>query len=148
MLLDLHIPNIDGFSILESVNKAYSTIPIAILSASSRQEDVGKVMATSAMAYIHKNASSKVMLGAIRLMLTGGLYTPPATALLGYAQEGNGEGHLTARQIEVLTLLVSGGSNKQIAAKLGIAEATIKMHITSIFKSLRVQSRTQAALVG
>jgi DNA-binding NarL/FixJ family response regulator len=148
MLLDLHIPNIDGFSILESVNKAYPTIPVAILSASAQQEDVERVMATSAVGYIHKNTSSKVMLGAIRLMLAGGLYTPPATALLGCAVTGCEESRLTARQIEVLTLLVSGGSNKHIAAKLGVAEATIKMHVTSIFKALGVQNRTQAALVG
>ncbi|MEH6608557.1 MAG: response regulator transcription factor [Halioglobus sp.] len=150
MLLDLNIPNTDGFSILESVNKAYPTIPVAILSASAHQEDVDRVMATSAMGYIHKNTSSKVMLGAIRLMLAGGLYTPPAATLLArkVEQEQGQEVLLTARQIQVLALIVSGYSNKQIAVKLGIAEATTKMHVTSIFRALGVQNRTQAALAG
>ena len=150
MLLDLNIPNTDGFSILESVNKAYPTIPVAILSASAHQEDVDRVMATSAMGYIHKNTSSKVMLGAIRLMLAGGLYTPPADTLLArkVEQVKGQEVLLTARQIQVLALIVSGDSNKQIAVKLGIAEATTKMHVTSIFRALGVQNRTQAALAG
>ncbi|MEH6515889.1 MAG: response regulator transcription factor [Halioglobus sp.] len=150
MLLDLNIPNTDGFSILESVNKAYPTIPVAILSASAHQEDVDRVMATSAMGYIHKNTSSKVMLGAIRLMLAGGLYTPPADTLLArkVEQVKGQEVLLTTRQIQVLALIVSGDSNKQIAVKLGIAEATTKMHVTSIFRALGVQNRTQAALAG
>ncbi|MEH6637040.1 MAG: response regulator transcription factor [Halioglobus sp.] len=148
MLLDLKIPGADGFSILESTNKRYPTVPIAILSASVRQEDVDRVMATSAMGYIHKNISSKVMLGAIRLMLAGGLYTPPAATLFGDAVGRGGDSTLTTRQFEVLAVLVSGASNKQIAAQLGIAEATIKMHVTAILKILGVKNRTQAALVG
>ncbi len=58
------------------------------------------------------------------------------------------EGTLTARQVDVLRLVVDGGSNRDIAVKLGLAEATIKMHVTSIFRALGVKNRTQAALVG
>ncbi len=81
MLLDLYIPGSDGFSILEETSSKYPTVPIAVLSASGLQKDVDRVMATSAMGYIHKDTTSKVMLGAIRLMLAGGIYTPPPSVL-------------------------------------------------------------------
>lgn len=148
MLLDLNIPGTDGFTILEKTNREYPTVPVAILSGSVQQEYVDKVMATSAMGFIHKNTSSKVMLGAIRLMLAGGLYTPPSETWALDAAEEKDERGLTARQLEVLALLENGDSNKQIAGKLGIAEATIKMHVTSILKALGVKNRTQAALAG
>lgn len=145
VLLDLNIPGKDGFSVLERMSKDYPTIPVAVLSASALQQDVDKVMATSAMGYIHKNTPSKLLLGAVQLMLAGGLYTPPANVLTEASATGT---VLTARQLEVLALLVDGDSNKQIAGKLGIAEATIKMHVTAIFKALNVKNRTQAALAG
>jgi DNA-binding NarL/FixJ family response regulator len=149
LLLDLNIPGADGFSILASAAKQYPTVPIAVLSASDRKEDVDRVMATSAMGYIHKNTSSKVMLGAIRLMLEGGLYTPPVAALSGnHNIEHSDAGKLTIRQLEVLALLANGDTNKCIARKLNIAEATVKMHVTAILKSLGVLNRTQAALVS
>ncbi|QFU76258.1 response regulator transcription factor [Halioglobus maricola] len=148
MLLDLNIPGEDGFSVLEAMSQEYSTVPVAVLSASARQEDVDKVMATSAVGYIHKNTPSKLLLGAVQLMLAGGLYTPPITTLSEVAGGVNDEVAITGRQLEVLALLVGGDSNKQIAGKLGIAEATIKMHVTAIFKALNVKNRTQAALAG
>jgi len=148
MLLDLNIPGTHGFSVLETMIKDYPTVPVAVLSASARKEDVDRVMATSAMGYIHKNTPSKVLLGAIQLMLAGGLYTPPPDTIGEDSVSAKSPTALTERQIEVLTLLVGGDSNKQMAGKLGIAEATIKMHVTAIFKTLGVKNRTQAALAG
>jgi DNA-binding NarL/FixJ family response regulator len=82
-------------------------------------------------------------------MLEGGLYTPPTAALRGdHDIERSDAGNLTIRQLESLTLLVHGDTNKGIARKPNIAETTTKMHVTAILKSLGVQNRTQAALVG
>lgn len=148
VLLDLNIPGKDGFSVLETMNREHPTIPVAVLSASARQHDVDRVMATSAVGYIHKNTPSKLLLGAVQLMLAGGLYTPPSASLTEETISVQSEALLTARQLEVLALLVDGNSNKQIAGTLGIAEATIKMHVTAIFKALNVKNRTQAALAG
>jgi len=148
MLLDLNIPGKDGFCVLETMNKDYPTVPVAVLSASARQVDVDKVMATSAVGYIHKNTPSKLLLGAVQLMLAGGLYTPPADTLAQETVRAKDETLLTDRQLEILTLLVGGDSNKQIARELGITEATTKMHVTAIFKALSVSNRTQAALAG
>ncbi|MEP1469531.1 MAG: response regulator transcription factor [Halieaceae bacterium] len=148
MLLDLNMPGVDGFSILQTTISEYPTVPVAILSASSRQEDVDKVMATSAAGYINKNTASDVILGAVQLMLAGGLYMPPTSAAASEHDTIPPESALTERQTEVLALLVDGYSNKQIAGSLGVAEATIKMHVTAIFKALNVKNRTQAALAG
>lgn len=149
MLLDLNMPGADGFSILETASNNYSTVPIAVLSASLEQADVDRVMNTSAMGYIHKNTPTEVMLGALRLILAGGVYTPPK---IQDDESASGEPHslgaLTPRQREVLSMLSSGTSNKQIAATLNITEATIKMHLSSIFKALGVKNRTQAALAA
>jgi DNA-binding NarL/FixJ family response regulator len=147
MLLDLNIPGKDGFSILDAASKDYPALPIAVLSASSDRGDVERVMKTSAMGYIHKNTTSKVMLGAVRLILDGGLYTPPSSIFSEPVPSNDqGIGSLTPRQREVHSMLVWGASNKEIATELNLAEATIKMHVTSIFKALRVKNRTQAAL--
>jgi len=148
MLLDLNLPQQDGFSVLEAMNKLHPTIPVAVLSASARQEDVDKVMATSAVGYVHKNTPSELLLGAVQLMLAGGLYTPPSSTLITEPESPVSETLLTDRQLEVLRLLVGGDTNKQIAKKLDIAETTTKMHVTGIFKALGVTNRTQAALAG
>lgn len=148
MLLDLNLPEEDGFSVLEAMNKEHPTIPVAILSASARQEDVDKVMATSAVGYIHKNTPSKLLLGAVQLMLAGGLYTPPMATLTEESLSPQIDANLTDRQLEVLALMVDGQTNKQIARTLAIAETTTKMHVTAIFKALGVTNRTQAALAG
>jgi len=149
MLLDLNMPGVDGFSILQATISKYPTVPVAILSASSAQEDIDKVMATSAVGYINKNTPSNIILGAIQLMLAGGLYTPPpGLANVNESDSVKAESALTERQRQVLALLVDGYSNKQIAESLGVAEATIKMHVTAIFKTLNVTNRTQAALAG
>lgn len=152
MLLDLNLPGQDGLAILEAMVDAYPTIPVAIVSASTQKDDVDKVMERSAMGYIFKHSASAVILGAVRLMLAGGLYTPPLSLLCTTKTNKSTNAALvealTKRQIEVLRLLVAGFSNKQIASELDIAEATIKMHITAIFKALGVTNRTQAALAA
>lgn len=148
MLLDLNFPGQDGIAILEAMAESYPTVPVAILSASTEQEDVNKVMKRSAMGYIYKHSASTVILGAIRLMLAGGLYTPPRIEQANESKNRALAKALTNRQIEVLTFLVEGYSNKHISTELGIAEATIKMHITAIFRVLGVTNRTQAALAA
>jgi DNA-binding NarL/FixJ family response regulator len=152
MLLDLNLPGQDGLAILEAMVDTYPTIPVAIVSASTQKDDVDKVMERSAMGYIFKHSASTVILGAVRLMLAGGLYTPPLSLLCTTKTDISTNAALvkalTKRQTEVLSLLVAGFSNKQIASELDIAEATIKMHITAIFRALGVTNRTQAALAA
>lgn len=146
VLLDLHLPGKDGFCLLETCSQRYPSTPVAVLSGSTLRSDMEKVMANGAMGYIVKDTPSKVMLGAVRMMLAGGLYIPPAMSVPVIGRQKKPE--LTPRQLAVLAMIGQGLSNKLIAEKLEIAESTIKMHITAIFKGLDVSNRTQAAIIA
>jgi DNA-binding NarL/FixJ family response regulator len=148
MLLDLNMPGKDGFAVLEAVGKNYPTLPAAVVSASRKQSDVDRVLATSAMGYIPKDTTSQVMLCAVQMILSGGVYTPPAKQFSAIETSNSKIDNLTPRQLQVLSMMVSGSANKNIATDLNVTEATIKMHITSIFKSLGVSNRTQATLAA
>jgi DNA-binding NarL/FixJ family response regulator len=149
VLLDLNMPGKDGFSVLEASSEKYPAIPIAVLSASAERSDMQRVMDSGAMGYIPKNTTGKVLLNIVRMILSGGIYVPPAMVQGNdSAAAGDNSASLTKRQVQVLFMIERGLSNKLIAAELGVAEATIKMHITSIMKKLGVTNRTQAAMAA
>lgn len=151
VLLDLHMPGKGGFAILDIFAKQYPTMPVVILSGSNQRSDIQRALNGGAMGYIPKDTTSTVMLNALRLVFSGGIYVPPQLNHAGQdlVSKASLAGHgLTPRQIDVLALVVRGCSNKEIANKLDLAEATVKMHVTSIFKTLGVNNRTQAALAA
>jgi DNA-binding NarL/FixJ family response regulator len=120
---------------------------VVILSASNLRSDVQRALDIGAVGFIHKDITAAVILNAIRMILSGGIYVPPN--LMNSPQENNSKKiiqALTPRQRQVLIRLAAGDSNKVIAAEMGLSEATVKMHITAIFKHLGVSNRTQAAL--
>ena len=147
VLLDLNMPGTDGFSALAAFSKQYPALPVVILSASSLRSDIQRALDAGAMGYIPKDTTSSVMLNALRIILSGSLYVPPDFAQYEPKdmQSNRGNSHqLTPRQQQVLRLLVQGIPNKDIATRLDLAEATVKMHVTSILKTLGVANRTQA----
>ena len=102
-----------------------------------------------AMGYIPKSESNQVILGAIGLVLSGGVYIPPAMTRAVRAGDEPGASalsSLTARQREVFALIMRGLSNKEIARELALAEVTVKTHVSAILRCLGVGSRTQAVL--
>ena len=151
ILLDINLPDRDGFSVLGELRERYATIAIIILSASHDQDRVKHAFSLGALGFIPKTTEREVMLNAIQLVLAGGIYvpseildveettSPPPTSKL----DGLG---LTKRQIEVLALLMEGKSNKVIASTLNMGVATVKNHITVILKALKVTSRTEAVI--
>lgn len=158
VLLDLHLPEEDGFSVLQRLHIAHPILSVIVLSASEDFQDAKRALDLGAMGYIPKSATSQVMLGAIRLVLSGGIYLPPLLLSQWQSREASPstpqrevaadyEG-LTARQLDVLRLLAVGKSNKEIARDLGMAEGTVKIHITAIFRALGVVNRTQAVLTA
>ena len=147
VLLDLRMPGLDGYSLLETARISYPKLPIAVLSASRDRKEIQRAIDLSAVGFIPKDSSGKMLLNAVRMMLDGGMYLPPEMAEKGEQSTGEWP-DLTPRQLEVLNMIAVGASNKVIAADLGVAESTIKMHITAVFKTLGVSSRTQAALVA
>ena len=149
VLLDLHLQDADGFTALECCLEQYPRTPVAIISASTKPTDMQRALDMGAAGYIPKNTTGELMLSALRMILAGGYYVPKEL-LSGAATEAPVAEvpHITARQAEVLTLICDGKTNKEIASALGVAEATVKMHITSIFRSLDVNNRTQLVKVA
>ncbi|VAW93942.1 hypothetical protein MNBD_GAMMA19-1912 [hydrothermal vent metagenome] len=149
VLLDLCMPGEDGFTALEFFASRFPATPVVILSASDQRSDMQRALDLGAMGFIPKDTSGSVMLGALNLVLSGGVYIPPSMIKNEHPpMHGDGyknEAGLTPRQLEVLALLVEGGANKEIARRLNLAEATVKMHVTAILKSLDVNNRIRAA---
>jgi DNA-binding NarL/FixJ family response regulator len=151
VLLDLGLPDRDGFSLLEELNESHPAISVVVLSALQERADVAKALDLGASGFIPKSADREVMLGALRLVLCGGIYIPPQIlareepstkpARISPADLG-----LTERQVAVLALMAQGKSNKVICRILNIAEATVKNHVTAILKALRVTNRSEAVV--
>ena len=158
ILLDLTLPGRDGLEVLRELRERYPSYPVVVLSASDQSEIVMRALDAGAMGFIPKTSSNEVLLGALRLVLSGGVYLPaevlrhaPAPVLnsrsaaaaagVGYRDLG-----LTERQAQVLALVVQGKPNKIICRELNLAEGTVKIHVTAILKALGVTNRTQAVI--
>lgn len=154
LLLDLNLPGMDGFATLAELRREHAALPIVILSAQEDATTMRAALDRGAMGFIPKSANNAVMLSALRLVLSGGRYVPPEllTAAPGSAlpdvnlsaSKSPAELGLTGRQLDVLALMAQGKSNKQICRELGLAEATVKIHVTAILRTLKVASRAQA----
>ena len=156
LLLDLGMPGGDGMTVLAQLCNRYPEMPIAVVSASEDRATIEKAIDYGAAGYIPKSMAMNVMMSAIRLILSGGIYLPESL-LRGQCGETNpGSGSscedsglpapepLTERQVEVLCLLCEGMANKEIARQLGISPHTVKIHVAAILKALHVENRTQA----
>ncbi len=152
-LLDLYMPGMRGEDGVSRFRAAFPEVPVVVLSASEQPEDIQRLMAVGALGYITKSSPSEVILGALRLVLSGGVYLPPS--LLRPSEPGDPDRErpsrspaLTLRQIEVLRELVRGKSNRQIAESLSVTEGTVKIHMAGIFRILKVANRTEAVLIA
>lgn len=158
VLLDLSMPGMtwnEGIQRLKDLLP--DSVPIIVLSASDDRRHVLQAVNLGASGFIPKTSSSRVMLSALKLVLSGGVYLPPALLEAGGSQ-GDGMGgsmagehavsFLTPRQREVLALLGQGKSNKEIARVLQLAEGTVKLHVTAILKALNVNNRTRAVVAA
>lgn len=146
-LLDLSMPDKDGFTLLSYCRKNFPLVPAVVLSASKEQSDLNRALDGGALGFIPKDTTSKIMLNALRLIMSGEIYIPASMTQRSNNNHNTAES-LTPRQHEVVELMMNGLSNKKIASEMGIAEATIKMHVTAIFKRLGVSNRTEAALAA
>ena len=156
ILLDLNLPDSDGFSVFIELRERYPAIPVVVLSAEQNPARVVKALELGARGYIPKSAHADVIPNALRLIFSGGVYVPPEIlARSGIrpdqaASEGQqrlpSDIGLTDRQLEVLALLMQGKNNKTICRMLNLAEPTVKNHVTAILKALKVTSRTEAVI--
>jgi two-component system, NarL family, nitrate/nitrite response regulator NarL len=155
VVLDLVMPGMDGLRAISEFGRKRPELPVIVLSSSEDPQDARRALTLGALGYVPKSASQHVLLAAIRTVLNGDLYVPPLVlnepAGVAERQGGapdSGAARMTARQIEILSMLSKGQPNKTIAATLDLSEKTVKAHITAIFRALQVVNRTQAAAVG
>lgn len=159
IMLDLRLPDRDGLDVLAEVRSRYPAVTVVMLSAFTDRENVLRALDGGAQGFIPKTDTRDVLIGALRLVLAGGVYIPPE--ILGRsaapapqspriddtaqrptpAQLG-----LTERQVDVLALIMEGKSNKLICRALNLAEPTVKNHVSAILKALEVSNRTEAVL--
>lgn len=159
-LLDLNMPGSEGPISIKYFNQRYPHIPVVVVSGEEDRSIMGKVMSYGAMGFVCKNATAPVMLGALNLVLQGGIYIPPQilrqheAAVEDEIKRADGrslhtnEYGLTPRQMQVLTHLATGLSNKEIARAINLAEGTVKIHIAALYQTLRVGSRMEAVRVA
>lgn len=155
VLLDLSMPGMDGLAGLQLMRRQAPDIPVVVVTASEDPRHVRRAMELGARGYITKTGSSESMLEGLRSVLGGGIYVSPQLTMAMPEPEQRSTvaatqvlAQLTPRQVDVLTMLRKGKSNKEIGRELNLAEITVKMHVTAILKALGVQNRTQAAIMA
>jgi DNA-binding NarL/FixJ family response regulator len=161
VLLDLGLPDRDGLEILAELGQRYPTLSVVVHSAHQDRDRVMKALDLGALGFIPKSAQRDVMLSAFNLIFSGGIYIPPEILDRKPARPGTQEGSaslnrrvsaadlgLTKRQMEVLALMMRGKSNKGICRALGLAEQTVKVHVSAILKALKAANRTEAVMAA
>ena len=150
VLLDLGLPGCAGISALAGFRAALPAARVVVVSAVESPRMVLAALEAGAAGYIPKTSQPPLIAAALRLIAAGGTYVPleciasPAP-LAGEAASGASRTALTARQREVLRLIVRGFANKEIARQLRIAQDTVKQHARAVYAALGVASRSQAA---
>lgn len=144
VLMDLRLPGIGGVETIIGLLARDPEIRVIVLTTYEADEDVFRAMQSGAKSYLLKDMSTEEIAGTIRSVHRGGTELPPRIAerLAARAQRQD----LTAREQEVLQLLVRGRSNKEIGAQLFISDETVKSHLKTLFAKLKVRDRTDAAI--
>ena len=153
VIADLDMPDMKWEEGMEELKKKSPNMNLVVISASEDIRNIRKVLSNGIKGYIPKRSDPKVMHNALKLILDGGTYIPPALIENG-SENATGNGRrsngktLTNRQSQVLDLIAQGKSNKQIAYEMGVSEATVKLHINALLRSLKVNNRTQAVVTA
>ena len=159
LLLDLGLPGLSDIDALKAVRKELPSTPVVILSSNNDGSKVQQILNAGAQGYIPKSSSSELLINALKLVLSGGVYIPPEILSQLSNENSNTPSYqtdktkiaaapLTPRQHEVLAKLVHGYSNKEISRILCMAESTVRVHIAAILKTLNVSNRTRAVHVA
>jgi two-component system, NarL family, response regulator len=142
-LLDLRMPGMGGVEAAIAIRSEFPGAHLIALTTYGGDEDIRRALAAGVQAYLTKDVLHDELLKAIRAVHAGQTYLPAAVAASLAAQLPRPD--LSAREVQVLGLIVRGLANKQIAFTLSIAEHTVKNHVKNILSKLGVQDRTQAA---
>jgi DNA-binding NarL/FixJ family response regulator len=144
VVLDLRLPRLSGFEVIIQLRKEFPTAKIVILSNYQGSEDIYRAVRSGAMAYLTKDASGEELLTAIQSVHRGLRYLPHVA--LDRLAERMPAVELTPRESEVLVCITQGRSNREIADELGIAEKTVRIHVSSLLEKMGARDRTQATI--
>ncbi|HEX4748405.1 MAG TPA: response regulator transcription factor [Bryobacteraceae bacterium] len=142
-LLDLRLPVLGGVEVLSRIRQQTPTARVIVLTTFDGDEDIYRALQAGARGYLLKGMRTEELMEAIRAVHAGKSRVPAVVAERLAIRVGGDE--LTAREVDVLKLIVAGKSNKEIGADLKISEATVKTHMNNIFSKMGVSDRTQAA---
>jgi DNA-binding NarL/FixJ family response regulator len=145
VLLDLHLRDSDGFSALRQIGERFPTTACMIISGDEHDGIAHQSVSAGASGFIPKSFTADEMLAAIEHVLDGNIFVPTVGAAAATAHPNNA---LTLRQLEVVSMLARGYSNKEIARELQLAERTVKAHVTAVLEALNVKNRTQAVIAA
>jgi two-component system NarL family response regulator len=142
-LMDLHLPDMDGTEATAAICREFPEARVIILTTYRGDENIHRALQAGAKAYLLKTVLRDELLRTIRAVHQGESYLPPDIA--AELAQRMSRPDLTTREHAVLTKIVQGRSNKEIAKDLFISEATVKEHVSNLFTKLHVADRTQAA---
>lgn len=169
ILLDFYLPGTDTLELLRELSDHYPQIPLIVFSGVENPILMRKSLDCGASGFIPKSSDNELVLHAIKLVLAGGVYTPPSMLrILEDEITHNGvqataherqisadirpgrrsKVSLTERQLEVLKLISQGKTNREIAEILQLSANTVKVHITAIMQVLQTTNRTEAVIVA
>ncbi|RJG47869.1 response regulator transcription factor [Motilimonas pumila] len=148
ILIDLSMPAMDGYSMIQALDSRDWLYPVAVVSASEDTQLISDVLEAGAMGFIPKSYQPDELVQAIEHIIDGQVHIPTAIkARIKALKQQQAQPHaslLSKRQLDVLKLLVKGYPNKRVSVILNISEDTVKFHIRGIFKALEVSNRTEA----
>ena len=146
VLMDLRLPGLSGVEAIRAIRKSHPKLRLIVLTTYDGDEDIHKALEAGAQAYLLKGMSHNELVNAIRTVHSGLKYIPASVSKSLAERPPHSE--LSARELEVLELIVKGLSNREIGEALGISEATVKWHINIILSRLNVSDRTQATVAA
>lgn len=145
-LMDLQMPDMTGIDAIKTIRVQYPDARILILTTYGGDSNAVRALKAGAYGYLLKSTLRRELLDAIRAV-HGGRKHIPSDIASEIAEHAGGD-ELSEREIEILGRLAAGGSNKQIAVRLGISEQTVKAHMKNILAKLGAQDRTQAVMLA
>ncbi len=144
VVLDLRLPRVSGFEVIAALKKERHPARIVVLSNYQGSEDIYRALQAGAMAYLTKDVSGDEVINAIQSVARYLRYLPRMA--LDRLAERMPAIELTPREHEVLVCITQGRSNREIADELGIAEKTVRIHVSAMLEKMGVRDRTQATI--
>jgi DNA-binding NarL/FixJ family response regulator len=144
--MDLRLPGLSGVEAIRAIRKTHPKLRFIVLTTYDGDEDIHRALEAGAQAYLLKGMSHNDLVNAIRKVYSGLKFIPASVSKSLAERPPHSE--LSARELEVLELIVKGHSNREIGEALGISEATVKWHVNIILSRLNVSDRTQATVAA